>query len=161
MTLGLLAETKTLENLEKHRRQICSFRSEIYRSCLQVRDFAPSKARVLPPAATCQAMANSQHSPGAFTPLSSEVVSALRVKECPVQMEAVTRNIYPLKGDSRLQKLGGGAAVEVEILRVHVREDFVMKENYVDPEKWRPLIYNFRHYFGLGEELGSTFRAEV
>jgi hypothetical protein len=25
----------------------------------------------------------------------------------------------------------------------------------------QPLIYDFRHYFGLGQELGSTFCAEV
>jgi hypothetical protein len=31
----------------------------------------------------------------------------------------------------------------------------------VDPARWQPLIYNFRHYYGLGEELGKTFRAEV
>ena len=31
----------------------------------------------------------------------------------------------------------------------------------LDPEKWSPLIYNFRHYFRLAEkELGKTFRAE-
>lgn len=24
-----------------------------------------------------------------------------------------------------------------------------------------PLIYNFRHYFGLGRELGKTFKAEI
>jgi hypothetical protein len=42
-----------------------------------------------------------------------------------------------------------------------VRSDFVLGENHVNPEKWQPLIYNFRHYFGLGIELGKTFRAEV
>lgn len=52
-------------------------------------------------------------------------------------------------------------SVEVEILHVHVRRDFILEEHYVDPAKWQPLIYNFRHYFGLGEELGKTFRAEV
>ena len=65
------------------------------------------------------------------------------------------------KGDPRLQKLGGGSAVEVEILRVNVRSGFVLKDNYVGPGKWQTLVYNFHHYFGLGEELGSTFRAEV
>jgi hypothetical protein len=51
--------------------------------------------------------------------------------------------------------------VEVEILRVHVRREFIMGEHYVDPAKWQPLIYNFRHYFSLGKELGGMFRAEV
>jgi hypothetical protein len=42
-----------------------------------------------------------------------------------------------------------------------VSREFIVKEHYIDPEKWQPLIYNFRHYFGLGEELGKTFRAET
>jgi hypothetical protein len=31
----------------------------------------------------------------------------------------------------------------------------------VDPSRWNPLIYNFRHYFGLGEHLGKTFKSET
>jgi hypothetical protein len=50
--------------------------------------------------------------------------------------------------------------VEVRILKVHVHSEFVLGEQHVNPEKWQPLIYNFRHYFGLGDELGKTFRAE-
>jgi hypothetical protein len=46
------------------------------------------------------------------------------------------------------------------VLRVHVRKDLVVQGNHVDPERWQPLIYNFRHYYGLGRELGKTFRAE-
>jgi flavin reductase (DIM6/NTAB) family NADH-FMN oxidoreductase RutF len=57
--------------------------------------------------------------------------------------------------------LTGGVAVEVEILRVHLRRDFILKGDYVDPTRWQPLIYNFRHYYGLGSELGKTFRAEI
>ncbi|NUR95251.1 MAG: flavin reductase family protein, partial [Kribbellaceae bacterium] len=26
---------------------------------------------------------------------------------------------------------------------------------------WSPLIYNFRHYYGLGPELGESFRTET
>jgi hypothetical protein len=33
--------------------------------------------------------------------------------------------------------------------------------DYIDPGKWSPLIYNFRHYYRLADrELGKTFRAE-
>ena len=61
----------------------------------------------------------------------------------------------------RLEKLGGGVAAEVEIIRVHVAEEFVLGENYIDPQKWSSLIYNFRHYYRLAErELGKTFQAE-
>jgi flavin reductase (DIM6/NTAB) family NADH-FMN oxidoreductase RutF len=52
-------------------------------------------------------------------------------------------------------------AAEVEIVRVHVAPDLIIGDNYIDPAKWSPLIYNFRHYFRLEEhELGKTFRAE-
>lgn len=96
-----------------------------------------------------------------LTPIASESVAAPRVKECPAQLEATVRQIHALGGDQRLQKLGTAAAVEVEVRRVHVREDLVLAENHIDPSKWQPLIYNFRHYFGLGKELGKTFRAET
>lgn len=76
-------------------------------------------------------------------------------------MEATVRRIHNLGGEAALHNIGGAAAVEVEVLRVHVREDLVLDENHVDPRNWQPLIYNFRHYFGLGSELGKTFRAET
>lgn len=161
MTLGLLTETKTLHNLEKRRECVVNIPSpDMWR---QVEALAPLTGQNPVPEDKSEKFRfeKDKFAAGSFTPWESEIVSAARVKECPVQMEAVTRKINPLKGDTRLQSLGGGAAVEVEILRVHIRKDFVLKENYVDPEKWQPLIYNFRHYFGLGEELGTTFRAEV
>jgi len=95
-----------------------------------------------------------------LTPLASEVVRPMRAQECPVHMEARVTKMHRLKGE-RLMQLGGGWAAEVEIVRVHVADDFVLDGKYVDPAKWSPLIYNFRHYFRLGEkELGKTFRAE-
>jgi flavin reductase (DIM6/NTAB) family NADH-FMN oxidoreductase RutF len=95
-----------------------------------------------------------------LTPIESDCVSAPRVEECPAQLEARVSRIHPLGDDERLQSLHGAAAVEVKVLRVHVAENLVVGENYIDPAKWQPLIYNFRHYFGLGAELGKTFRAE-
>lgn len=96
-----------------------------------------------------------------LTPLASEIVAAPRVKECPAQLEARVTRIHSLVGDRRLQEAGGAAAVEVEILRVHIASRFVLGNHHVDPRQWQPLIYNFRHYFGLGKELGKTFRAET
>ena len=78
-----------------------------------------------------------------------------------MQLEACVRKIHELQGGARLQDLGGGAAVEVEVKRVHARKDFVTRGHHIAPDKWQPLIYNFRHYFGLGQELGKTFRAEI
>jgi flavin reductase (DIM6/NTAB) family NADH-FMN oxidoreductase RutF len=64
-------------------------------------------------------------------------------------------------GGRKLKELGGGIVAIVEILRVHASDQYVEAEtDHIDPDKWSPLIYNFRHYYGLSEdELGKTFRA--
>jgi flavin reductase (DIM6/NTAB) family NADH-FMN oxidoreductase RutF len=72
-----------------------------------------------------------------------------------LQMEAEVRSIHIFGEETDI------AAVEVEILQVHAHENIVRGQNHIDPQKWRPLIYNFRHYFGLGPELGKSFRSET
>lgn len=161
MTLGLLKETKTLINLEKHPECVINIPSpDLWR---QVEALAPLTGQNPVPEGKRDKFRfeRDKFSASAFSVLPSELVSAPRVKECPVQLEGAVRSIHRLAGEPRLQKLGGAASVEVEILRVHVRREFIMNEHYIDPAKWRPLIYNFRHYFDLGAELGKTFRAEV
>jgi flavin reductase (DIM6/NTAB) family NADH-FMN oxidoreductase RutF len=161
VTLGLLSETKTLKNLEARPECVVNLPSpDLWR---QVEALAPLTGQNPVPVDKRDKFRyeKDKFAAGSFTSLPSELVSVPRVKECPVQLEALTRSIHPLVGEPRVHKLGGAATVEVEILRVHVRRDFVLSEHYIDPAKWQPLIYNFRHYFGLGEELGITFRAEV
>ncbi len=161
MILGLLEDTKTLANLRRCPDCVVNLPSpHMWR---QVETLAPLTGRNPVPDEKRDRFRfeADKFRAGAFTRVPSETGSAPRVKECPVQMEARVRKIHQLEGDPKLRKLSGGSAVEVEILRVHVRSDFVLKEHYIDPSKWQPLVYNFRHYFGLGEELGTTFRAEV
>ena len=161
MTLGLLNFTKTLKNLERRPQCVINIPSpDLWRN---VEALAPLTGQNPVPEDKRDKFRfhKDKFAAASLTPRRSELVSAPRVKECPVQMEAITRAIHPLVGESRVHKLGGAASVEVEILRVHVRREFIMNGHYIDPEKWQPLIYNFRHYFGLGKELGTTFRAEV
>ena len=84
----------------------------------------------------------------------------MRAKECGVHLEAKVTQLHNLGGE-KLRRLGGGIAAEIEVIRVHVASEFILEANYIDPAKWSPLIYNFRHYYRLAdEELGRTFRAE-
>jgi len=53
------------------------------------------------------------------------------------------------------------AIIEVEAVQVHAHESILLSDRHVDPAKWSPLIYNFRHYFGLGEQLGKTFKSKT
>jgi flavin reductase (DIM6/NTAB) family NADH-FMN oxidoreductase RutF len=95
-----------------------------------------------------------------LTPLDSGEVAPPRVLECPLQFEARVHEIRELRGPQTNLVLAAASA-QLSVVRVHARRDMVLGENYVNPQRWQPLIYNFRHYFGLGEELGRTFRAEI
>lgn len=88
-------------------------------------------------------------------PQPAELVRAQRVAECPLHLEARAVRITPdLHGDFVI--------VEAHVLRVHADPAIVVPgTNHVAPTVWRPLIYNFRHYFGLGPQLGHSFRSET
>ena len=158
--LGLLDETKTAENLARHPECVVNLpASDMWQ---QVEKLAPLTGKNPVPEIKAKQFRFEADKFGAagLTSLKSDLVQPSRAQECPVQMEARVLRLHKMSGD-KLQQLGGGVAAEVEIIRVHVANQFVVGEDYIDPQKWSPLIYNFRHYFRLGEhELGKTFRAE-
>jgi flavin reductase (DIM6/NTAB) family NADH-FMN oxidoreductase RutF len=160
MMLGLLDETKTAENLERHGECVVNVPSpDMWQA---VEKLAPLTGKNPVPVIKGRQFryVADKFAAAGLEPLASEMVRPARVAECPVQMEAKVNRVHRMKGE-RLQQLGGGVAAEVEIIGVHVAEEFVLGDNYIDPKKWSPLIYNFRHYFRLAEnELGKTFRAE-
>ncbi|MEC3607741.1 flavin reductase family protein [Bacillus glycinifermentans] len=90
---------------------------------------------------------------GGLTPAPSQSVKPDRVFECPIQIEAEVKTVRIPEHTPFF------AVIETKAVRVHVHENIIKGTNHIDPEKWSPLIYNFRHYFGLGMELGKTFRA--
>jgi flavin reductase (DIM6/NTAB) family NADH-FMN oxidoreductase RutF len=161
LVLGLLTETKTADNFASHPECVVNLPSpDMWK---KVEKLAPLTAKNPVPALKAKQF---HFEPKKFevaelTPLDSELVRPMRAQECPVHMEARVTGLHKLSGE-KLARLGGGIAAEVEVVRVHVDEEFIIKENYIDPGKWSPLIYNFRHYFRLADrELGKTFRAEA
>jgi flavin reductase (DIM6/NTAB) family NADH-FMN oxidoreductase RutF len=88
-------------------------------------------------------------------PEPSELVRPPRVAECPLQMEARAT-------DARPAVTGGFLIVQAQVLKVHADPHIVVPgSQHVDPARWSPLIYNFRHYYGLGRELGRSFRSQT
>jgi len=160
LMLGLLDETKTAENLARHPECVVNLPSpQLWKN---VEKLAPLTGKNPVPEIKARQFRFEADKFGAsdLTQLASEIVRPACVLECPVQMEARVHNLHRMSGEM-LQRLGGGVAAEIEIVRVHVAEDLIAGDNYIDPAKWSPLIYNFRHYFRLAEhELGKTFRAE-
>jgi flavin reductase (DIM6/NTAB) family NADH-FMN oxidoreductase RutF len=160
LVLGLVDETKTADNLRRHPECVVNLPTpEMWQ---QVEKLAPLTGKNPVP----ELKAKKFHfEPEKFetanlTPLASDVVKPKRAKECAVHMEARVTQLHNLSGKKLLQA-GGAIAAEVEVLRVHVATEFILEGDYIDPGKWSPLIYNFRHYYRLAEkELGKTFRAE-
>ena len=90
-----------------------------------------------------------------FTAQESEVVRPPRVAECGLQFEAVVARSLP-------DAAGDFLIVEARVLKVHADPAIVIPgTDHVEPAAWSPLIYNFRHYFGLGAELGHTYRSQT
>jgi flavin reductase (DIM6/NTAB) family NADH-FMN oxidoreductase RutF len=158
--LGLLDETKTAENLERHPECVVNLPGpELWQ---EVEKLAPLTGKNPVPQIKAQQFRfeADKFAAAGLTPLASELVKPSRARECSAHLEARVTHLHKMSGD-RLQQVGGGVAAEVEVIRVHVANDLIVGDNYIDPQKWSPLLYNFRHYFRLAEkELGKTFRAE-
>lgn len=89
-----------------------------------------------------------------LTPQNSVEVMPRRIAECPIQIEASVQHIRIPEHTPHM------AIVEVKVVKVHAHTKIISGTNKINPEAWRPLIYNFRHYYGLGAKCGENFRAE-
>jgi flavin reductase (DIM6/NTAB) family NADH-FMN oxidoreductase RutF len=84
-----------------------------------------------------------------------------RILECPLQLEAKVLAIHACTDDGT-GKADECRIVEMQVLQVHAHQQIVVPNtNYIDPKKWSPLWYVFRHYFGHAKDMGANFRAEV
>lgn len=83
-----------------------------------------------------------------FTKLPPDKVRAPRIAECPIQAEAKVKQV---------NDRDNFALIELEFVQVHAQDHLVMEENKINPLEWHPLIYNFKHYYGLGEHKGLNF----
>ena len=91
----------------------------------------------------------------------SDLVSAHRVVECPVQLEAVLESTRPF--GNRPDKASTAVAFEVRIVRTHIDEQILMEGfgNRIDPDKWRPLIMSFCEFYGLDRKVWRSTLAEI
>lgn len=97
-----------------------------------------------------------------LTPEASLRVAPPRLRECPVQLEAVLESSHPL-AESDPARRGALIALEVRIVNVHVEEELLLAghENRIDPDAWRPLIMSFSQFYGLGGRVHGSRLAEI
>ena len=97
-----------------------------------------------------------------LTPVAAETVAPPRVLECPVQLEAVLEAAHGIaEADAAVR--GRLMNLEVRIQRVHLDESILLAghPNRVDPDRWRPLIMSFQHFYGLGPRVHASTLAQI
>lgn len=154
--LGLSVMGKTFENLDQTRELTLNFPDKDMWKAVEA--LAPLTGRnpVPPSKASKYRFESDKFGAAGLTAVNSDIVRPPLVKECPLQMEAVVRRIHSLD-----QEKVSAAIVEASVVKVHAMKDIVLDEQHIDPVKWKPLIYSFRHYFSLGSQLGKTFKSET
>lgn len=97
-----------------------------------------------------------------FTSLPSEVVAPPRAAECPIHLEAVLEAVHPLAVRDN-ERRGRSVALELRIVRVHAAESVRMAghSDRIDPDRWRPLMMSFQHFYGLGERVYPSTLAAI
>lgn len=97
-----------------------------------------------------------------LTEQASDLVRPPRITQCPVQMEAEMINSMELMHDLPDRK-GVVLAIEVKILRTHVRNDLRLAghANRIDPDRWRPMIMSFQELYGLGPKSTESKLATI
>jgi flavin reductase (DIM6/NTAB) family NADH-FMN oxidoreductase RutF len=91
-----------------------------------------------------------------LTELAADTVDAARIAECPVNLEARVVGSSPMSTP-------GIQLFEFEVLRVHVHPRIRVdgRPNRIDPNRWRPLIMSFQHFYGLGERVHPSRLASI
>ncbi|MEU7330263.1 flavin reductase family protein [Streptomyces parvus] len=155
IVLGLGAEGQTAHNLRSRRDLVVNLPGPAQWPAVE--RLAPLTGRTPVPAGK---RGSFRFEPDKFAaaglrPQPSELVRPPRVAECPMQLEARVARAQP---DSS----GDFLIVEAQVLKVHADPRIIVPgSQHIDPAAWSPLIYNFRHYHGLGPELGHSFRSQT
>ncbi|RCN57163.1 flavin reductase family protein [Acidiferrobacter thiooxydans] len=97
-----------------------------------------------------------------LTSMPSDTVAAPRVRECPVQLEAIVEAVHSMAEKDSAER-GRFIGIEVRILRIHADEEILMggEQHRIDPDKWRPLMMSFQRLYGLGSPAYESVLATV
>nr|WP_294948485.1 flavin reductase family protein [uncultured Mucilaginibacter sp.] len=161
--IGLAAASKTTQNLMRARQCVLNLPS--VNQVAAVNLLAKTTGSNPVPAGKLQKgyrHHQDKFSLAGLTGTPAETVDALRVNECPVQMEAVVEAVHGL-AEGNADMHGKIVTFELLIKRVHLDESILMdgQINRVDPDKWKPLIMSFQQFYSLGDRLHHSTLAEI
>jgi flavin reductase (DIM6/NTAB) family NADH-FMN oxidoreductase RutF len=158
IVMGWESTAHTLANLERERECVLNLPDDTLVE--QVETLAPLTGNDPPPAhkADTFRFEPRKFDAAGLTAQESETVRPPRIAECPLQLEAKITAIHEpaTRPDGAHFRIA-----EAHVQRVHAVSRVVKPgTSHIDTDRWRPLLYVFRHYFSTGTELGRSFRAE-
>ena len=162
VVLGLSSTSMGCENLLRERHLLINFPS----SDLWPQVEAIARATGRDPVPPHKEKIGYRFAPDKFalcglTPQASSLVQPPRIAECPLQFEAEVVACHTPGADWPEERPEAFQIVETKVVRVHAHPDIVLPgTNHINTAAWQPLLYVFRHYFGIGRDLGRTFKAE-
>jgi len=149
--LGLSSRSKTVENLLRERQGVLNLPSADLVSAIDRLALTTGRN----PVPEYKEKIGYRYQPDKFgvsrlTPIPAGLVNAPLVAECPIQLEALVEQVHAFDEQHSFIK-----AIEMRIVRVHIDEQLLVPgtKNYIDPEKWNPLIMNFCEFFGLSGKI--------
>jgi len=85
-----------------------------------------------------------------LTPVPADLIAPPLVADCPVVMECTVDAMADGETADGRPRI---PAVEVTVRRVHASPDVLVpgRPNRIDPDRWRPLIMSFQHFYGLAD----------
>ena len=160
--LGLAANSKTTENLRRTREMVINLPS--VDQVAQVDRLARTTGSNPVPenkVARGYRYEKQKFEVAGLTPVQSETVAPPRVAECPVQLEASLESEHSVDVGGPLE--GAIITFEVRILRVFIEETIMMAghPNRVDPDLWRPLMFSFQEFYGLGPKVHPSTLGQI
>lgn len=163
VVIGLAGGGQGLANLQRERECVLNLADEDHVDAVE--RMAPTTGRDPVPAWKQQNGYRHEADKFALSGLHtapSLTVDAPRIAECPLQLEARLVLAVERPLDAWRDAAGGYFIAELEVLHVHAHDEVVVPgTQHIDPRRYQPLFYLFRHYVGRGQALGKTFKAEV
>jgi flavin reductase (DIM6/NTAB) family NADH-FMN oxidoreductase RutF len=152
--LGMSSRSKTVENLLRERQGVLNLPSAEFVGAVDRLALTTGRQ----PVPETKEKIGYRYEPDKFglaglTPLVADLVNAPLVAECPIQLEATVAQVHPFD-----EQNGTIRAIEMSIIRVHIDEQLLVPgtENYIDSEKWNPLIMSFCEFFSLSGKIHSS-----
>jgi flavin reductase (DIM6/NTAB) family NADH-FMN oxidoreductase RutF len=160
--LGLQANSKTVENLRRTGEMVINMASVEQVSAVD-RLAKTTGTAIVPPDKVARGFRYEKHKfeTAGLTPVPSELIAPPRVLECPIQLEALLVAERPLDEGGPLE--GFLTTFEMRVHRIHVDETILMDgyADRIDPDKWRPLLFNFQQFYGLGGKAHHSTLGEI